>query len=149
MAMAGRDDVEFQQLFETLYRQCHALGRRLMGSDERAETVATEAMARAYARWSKVRALAHPEGWALLTTARLAAETLAEDRSGAPAIGLSVLSLEPDVRDVIVLRYLTSLDEDEVGLVLGLAPETVQGRIAEGLAELRARGTWSAGVSAA
>lgn len=147
--MAGRDTVEFQQLFEPLYRQCHALARRLTGTDERAEAVAAEALARAYARWSRVRSLAHPEGWTLLTTARLAAEALAEDAGDAPSIGLSVLALEAPIRDVIVLRYLTSLDEDEVALVLGLAPETVQARIREGLAELRARGTWSAGASAA
>ena len=147
--MASRDDVEFQQLFEALYRQCHALARRLTGSDARAETVATEAMARVYARWSRVRSLPHPEGWALLTTARLVADVLKEDSRGVPAIGLSVLELDPAVRDVIVLRYLTSLEEDEVGLVLGLAPETVQARIQEGLGELRARGRWGAGVSAA
>ena len=147
--MAGRDAAEFQQLFESLYRQCHALAKRLTGTDERAEAVATEAMAQAYARWARVRTQPHPEGWALLTTARLAAESVREDSRGAPSIGLSVLALDPPVRDVIVLRYLTSLDEDEVGLVLGLAPETVQARIRDGLADLRARGTWSAGASAA
>ena len=147
--MAGRDSVEFQQLFEPLYRQCHALARRIVGNDVQAEAAATEAMARAYARWSRVRSSPHPEGWVLLTTARLAADALAEDGRGAPAIGLSVIALEPAVRDVIVLRYLTALEDDEVGLVLGLAPETVQARIRDGLAELRSRGTWSAGVSAA
>jgi RNA polymerase sigma-70 factor (ECF subfamily) len=147
--MAGRNSTEFHQQFEPLYRECHALARRLVGSDERAEAVATEAMARAYARWGKVRTLDHPEGWTLRLTGELAAEALAADSYGAPSIGLSVARLAPQLRDAIVLRYLTSLDESEISVVLNVAPETARELVREGLSELRARGTWSAGVSAA
>jgi DNA-directed RNA polymerase specialized sigma24 family protein len=83
--MAGGDTVEFQQLFEPLYRHCHALAKRLLGSDARAEAAATEALARCYARWSRVRSLPHPEGWALRTTVGLASESITEDSRGLPA----------------------------------------------------------------
>ncbi len=149
--MPGRDTVEFQQLFEPLYRQCHALGWRLLRDDERAEMVATEAMARAYARWSKVRSLPHPEGWTLRVAGQLAVEALADDPGTADELALAVAALPAGCRDVVVLRFLTALDSNEVGLALSMAPESVQAALREGLAELRTRlgGKGGAGVSAA
>ena len=147
--MAGRDAVEFQQLFEPLYRQCHALARRLVGNDLQAEAVATEALARAYARWSRVRTTPHPEGWVLRMTGELAAEALAVDDRAAGELGRAVAALSPARRDAVVLRYLTALDEDEVGLVLHMTPEVVRATVGEGLAQLRERVAGGAGVPAA
>src|SRR5688500_16992209 len=129
--MAGRDVVEFQQLFEPLYRQCHALARRLLGNDVRAEGVATEAMARCYARWRRVRSLPHPEGWALLTTGRLATDTVREDSRGVDPLGIAVAELPVRTRDAVILRYLTTLSEDEVGLALGVTPESVRSAVTD------------------
>jgi RNA polymerase sigma-70 factor (ECF subfamily) len=148
--MAGRDTVEFQQLFAPLYARCHALARRLVGTDARAEQVASEAMARAYARWSRVRSLPHPEGWVLRLTGELAAGSLAEDSRGANELGVAVAALSHPVRDVVVLRFLTELDDDEVALALGRTPESVRTAVQEGLAQLRNRvRIGGAGVSAA
>lgn len=147
--MPGRDAVEFQQLFEPLYRQCHALGRRLLHDDERAETVATEAMARAYARWSKVRSLPHPEGWTLRVTGQLAVEALAEDPGDADELALAVAALPASCRDVVVLRFLTALDSNEVGLALSMTPEAVQSALRDGLADLRGRLGTRGGAGAA
>lgn len=147
--MASRDTVEFQQLFEPLYRQCHALGRRLLNDERRAEAAATEAMARTYAKWSRVRALPHPEGWALRMTGQLATDGLRADSRGASELGLAIAELAPQVRDAVILRFLTPLEEDEVGLVLGMRPESVRAAVNEGLAVLRNRFGGGAGVSAA
>src|SRR4051812_28458126 len=116
--MASRDPVEFQHLFEPLYRQCHALARRLLGNEVRAEAVATEAMARCYARWRRVRSLPQPEGWALLMTGRLVTEAIREDSRAVDPLGLAVADLPVRTRDAVILRYLTALTEDEVGLAL-------------------------------
>ena len=137
--MPGRDAVEFQQLFEPLYRQCHALARRLVGNDMQAEAAATEAMARAYARWTRVRSLPHPEGWVLRMTGELAAEALDHDDRAASELGRAVAGLAPQLRDAVVLRYLTALDVDEVALVLRMTPEAVRAAVHEGLAQLRLR----------
>ncbi len=137
--MPGRDAVEFQQLFEPLYRQCHALARRLVGNDVQAEAAASEALARAFARWSRVRGLPHPEGWVLRLTGELAAEALAEDDRAADALGRAVAALPPQLRDAVVLQYLTALELDEVALVLHMTPEAVRAAVREGLSELRRR----------
>ena len=147
--MAGRDAVEFQQLFEPLYRQCHALARRLVGNDMQAEAAATEAMARAFARWPRVRSMAHPEGWVLRLTGELAVEALATDDRAADELGRAVTALPPQQRDAVILRYLTALDEDEVGLVLHLTPEAVRATVRDGLVQLRQRVGGGASVSAA
>jgi RNA polymerase sigma-70 factor (ECF subfamily) len=147
--MPGRDAVEFQQLFEPLYRQCHALARRIVGNDVQAEAAASEAMARAYARWARVRSLAHPEGWVLRMTGELAVEALAVDDRAADELGRAVALLPPQQRDAVVLRYLTALDEDEVGLVLQMTPEAVRATVREGLAQLRQRVAGGANASAA
>jgi RNA polymerase sigma-70 factor (ECF subfamily) len=135
--MPGRDAVEFQQLFEPLYRQCHALARRLVGNDVQAEAAATEAMARAFAKWTRVRSLPHPEGWVLRMTGELAAEALAADSRAADELGRAVAGLAPQLRDAVVLRYLTALDVDEVALVLHMTPEAVRAAVHEGLTQLR------------
>ena len=137
--MPGRDAAEFQQLFEPLYRQSHALARRLTGNDLQAERVATEAMARAYARWAKVRTLPHPEGWVLRLTVQLASEELDADDRAADELARSAAALPTQLRDATVLRYLTALDDDEVGLVLGMTPDAVRAVVQEGIALLRDR----------
>jgi RNA polymerase sigma-70 factor (ECF subfamily) len=147
--MPGRESVEFQRLFEPLYRECHTLARRLTGNDVQAERVATEAMARAYARWGHVRSLAHPEGWVLRMTVELAGEELAIDDQGADELARATTRLPPRLRDAVALRYLTAMDEDEVGLVLGLTPEAVRAVVQEGVVQLRNREVGSSGASAA
>ena len=131
--------MEFQQLFEPLYRQCHALARRLTGDDVQAEAVAAEAMARAYARWGRVRSREHPEGWILRMTGELAVEALATDDRAADELGKAVAALPAQQRDAVILRYLTALDDDEVGLVLHMTPEAVRAAVQDGLAQLRQR----------
>lgn len=141
--------MEFQQLFEPLYRQCHALARRIVGNDMQAEAAASEAMARAFARWTRVRSMAHPEGWVLRMTGELAVEALATDDRAADALGRAVAALPPQQRDAVILRYLTALDEDEVGLVLHMTPEAVRATVGEGLVQLRQRVRGDANASAA
>jgi RNA polymerase sigma-70 factor (ECF subfamily) len=147
--MPGRDAVEFQQLFEPLYRQCHALARRLTGNDVQAEAAAAEAMARAFARWPRVRSLEHPEGWVLRMTGELAIEALSTDDRAADELGKAVAALPIPQRDAVILRYLTALDEDEVGLVLHLTPEAVRATVQDGLAQLRQRVAGGARASVA
>jgi DNA-directed RNA polymerase specialized sigma24 family protein len=50
-----------------------------------------------------------------------------------------VASLPARTRDAVALRYLTALNEDEVGLALGMTPESARAAVREGLADLRAR----------
>jgi DNA-directed RNA polymerase specialized sigma24 family protein len=136
--VARRDTPNFQQAFESLYRQCHALARRILVDEELADAVASEALARAYARWKRVQTLPHPEGWVLRLTGNLAVATLDRPEPGT-ALGLAegLAVLPPRLREPVVLCYLTELDTNEVGLVLGASPETVHARVREGLIELK------------
>jgi RNA polymerase sigma-70 factor (ECF subfamily) len=134
----ARETPNFQQAFEPLYRQCHALARRILVDEVLADAVATEALARAYARWKKVQNLPHPEGWALRLTGNLALASLDDPLPG-QRLGLAegLAALPVRLREPVVLCYLTELDTNEVGLVLGASPETIHARVREGLLELK------------
>jgi RNA polymerase sigma-70 factor (ECF subfamily) len=121
-----------------MYRQAHSLARRILADEALADAVASEALARAYARWRRVQSLPHPDGWVLRLTGNLAVATLDRPEPG-QALGLAegLAALPPRLREPVLLCYLTELDTNEVGLVLGMSPETVHARVREGLLELK------------
>lgn len=119
-----------------------------------------EAMIRAYQRWSKVGALDRPAGWVfrvavnqsrsrfrrLARRAKYAAvmqRDSDDDRPFADSIGdrslvVALQQLDPDQRDVVVLRILLEFSELECADALGIRPGTAKSRLHRGLAHLRA-----------
>ena len=154
--MASEQGVEhdFEQAFEVLFTRAYRLALRVLGDRSLAEDVAAEALARAYARWPRVRELPHRDGWVLKVASNLAIDatrrrrpdpylSMAPDQEEAAvlrtALSVALRSLPKRQRQVIVLHFLSDLSEAEVAAVLGISPNTVKTHVHRGIAALRRR----------
>ena len=152
--MDGAAD-DFEVAFDELLPRAFRLARRIVGDAAVAEDVAAEALARAYARWSRVSALPWRDGWVLRVATNLAID---ETRRRAPALpGPGVALPEDDAvalrlalvaclqalprrqREAVALHYLGGLTDAEVAEALGISAGSVKTHISRGLAALRAR----------
>jgi len=118
-----------------------------------AEEAASEAFARALARWRSVRATSRPDAWVYTTAlnhvrsrfrrARLERRYLARQRAGYlppppdpdPALWAAVALLPPRARTAIALRYVADFSEAEVADAMGIT----RGAAASTLHKARAR----------
>jgi RNA polymerase sigma-70 factor, ECF subfamily len=153
-------DDSFAAFYTASYRRLLGQLFAVTGDLAEAENVLQEAYARAFVRWSRVRAYDLPEAWVrrvALNLAGMAAKRLRRRaaallRLGPPPV---VPALSPDLldldhalralplgqRQVIVLHHLVGLRVDEVARELRLSSGTVKSRLARGrraLAELLA-----------
>jgi len=147
------EHVAFEALFDGSYLRCVAVARRIVGDGPLAEEMASEAFARAWARWRSVRGHPCPSAWVLRTTSNLAldlarrglppAAPTAQPTSEADVVVLRVAlahalrGLARRQRDTIVLRYLAGLPEHEVAVALGISDGSVKTHLHRGLARLR------------
>ncbi|MGW4154013.1 sigma factor-like helix-turn-helix DNA-binding protein [Micromonospora chersina] len=146
----------FEQFYRDHVDRIHRALALAVGDPAVAREATDEAMARAYARWDRVRRLDNPGGWVFRVGLNWATSWWrkvrrewppAEDRHPAAAAapdpaGLaarSALELLPlSRRTVIVCRVLLDLSTAETAAVLDLPEGTVRSRLSRGLAELRA-----------
>ncbi len=143
----------FDERFDALATLSYRVAYRMVGSREDARDIAQEAMARAYARWPKVRDKAG--GWVGQVTTNLALDLLRRRSRPVPApsepvsdpagrtaeradLVVALRRLPRRQRDVVVLRYLADLPEAEVASTLGCTAGTVKQHAHRGLAALRA-----------
>jgi RNA polymerase sigma factor (sigma-70 family) len=153
---AGRDgDGEFEEFFDAMWGRATQVVTRMGLSREDAEDVVLDAMAVAYDRWSRVRTLPHRDGWLLKVAANRALRVFkkASRRRDDAALGVPI-RLDEDVatrvsvrdgiarlprrqRDVIALRYLADMPEEQIAAVLGLNIGTVKQHASRGRARLR------------
>ena len=143
----------FDERFDALASLSYQVAYRMVGSREDARDIAQEALARAYARWPKVRDQAG--GWVARVTTNLALDQLRRRGRRAPAtiepttdtagvaaqrtdLVAALRRLPRRQRDVVVLRYLADLPESEVAATLGCSVGTVKQHAHRGLAALRA-----------
>lgn len=161
-APATTDD-GFEDAFDALFPRAVRLAVRLLGDQAAAEDVAAEALARAYARWSKVSDLPYRDGWVLRVTSNLAIDRLRrrppETWEAPPvsfedevelrmALNAALLTLAPRQRQAVTLRYLGGLTDNEVAHALGISLGSVKTHIHRGLRRLRVgMGTGLEGVS--
>jgi RNA polymerase sigma factor (sigma-70 family) len=146
-------DDGFDEAFDELFPRAVRLGTRLLGNRAAAEDVAAEALARAYARWSKVAGLPYRDGWVLKVATNLAIDRLRRrppEVTPAPAadfeadvdlrmaLNAALLTLAPRQRQAVTLRYLGGLTDREVALALGISLGSVKTHIHRGLHGLRA-----------
>ena len=149
-----RDDGGFEAAFDELFPRAVRLANRLLGDRAAAEDVAAEALARAYARWSKVGDLPYRDGWVLKVATNLSIDRLRrrtptiwpevagdfEDRVELRlALTAALLTLAPRQRQAIALRYLGGLSDKEVAQALGISLGSVKTHIHRGLKGLRGR----------
>jgi RNA polymerase sigma factor (sigma-70 family) len=142
--MANRGDTsEFEAWYTGQYRRLVATMYLVCGNRAAASDAVDEACARAFERWSRVRAMESPTGWtlvvarnALRTTSRadrrrVTAHRRVEQVRGAPPPDMhlevwdAVRRLPRRQREVVALRYLGDLRERDIAEVLAIAPGTV------------------------
>jgi RNA polymerase sigma-70 factor (ECF subfamily) len=151
-------DQGFDQQFEALATIAHRVAYRILGNRSDAEEVAQEALARAYARWRSVGP--HAEPWVARVASNLAIDRwrrrpalpldpsavgghagavedgtgLALERHGLVA---ALTRLPKRQREVVVLRYLADLPEQEVAEQLGTSVGSVKQHAHRATARLR------------
>jgi RNA polymerase sigma factor (sigma-70 family) len=149
----------FDEAFETLYPQARTLARHLLPTLSDAEDAAAEALARALVRWDRVGALPHRTAWVLRVTTNIALDMLRHNRalpvdsehlrgvddlnSGVDdrVVVISIVSTLPRrQQEVLVLRHVAGLSEDETAAALGISRNSVKTHAQRGLRTARARG---------
>jgi RNA polymerase sigma-70 factor (sigma-E family) len=151
-AEAKRDEA-FDSAFAVLFPRAFRLSYRLLGDRAAAEDAAAEAMARAFADWKRVRELPYRDAWVLRVTSNIALDVLRKRRL--PVVAPSAVSEDEDThalrvalwaalralprrqREIVVLRYVAGLTENEVAQLLGLSLGTVKTHVTRGRAALR------------
>ncbi len=154
------DESGFRSFYERLQPRAVSVARRLLGDSALAEDTAAEAFARAYARWDKVRQHPNPDAWLLRVVGNIAVDYLRRD-SRKPLLGVEPVRTDPsgdaaalriDLTDamqhlsgrqqeVIVLRYLIDLPEEEVAVALGMSNGSVKTHLHRATNKLRTRMT--------
>lgn len=149
-----RRDDGFDEAFDNLFAGAQRVARRLVGDGAPAEDVAAETLARAYARWPKVRDLDYRDAWVMRVAANVALDFLRRSRRSIPAPTSTTADPSDDAvtrlalaealrrlprrqRDVVVLRYLADISEADVAESLGVSAGTVKQHAHRALDALR------------
>lgn len=151
----AKGDDEFRQFYERMEPRAIAVANRLTGSSAVAEDVAAEAFARAFSRWAKVRSHPNPDAWLLRVVGNLAVDHVRHEarrphiteqsRADLPGdeaalrvdVARALDSLSARQREVVVMRYLIDLTEDDVAVQLGLSTGSVKTHLSRASAKLR------------
>ncbi len=154
MRRRDQQDPAFEEAFDVLFSKAMRVAYRILGNAAAAEDVAAEALARTYVNWRKVRDLPYREAWVLRVAGNLAID---ETRRRTPEIDLRIAPDPQDTaiirlvlgsalrklsrrqRDVVVLRYLMGLSEEEAAEALGISLGTLRTHGTRALTSLRKR----------
>ena len=147
-------------MFRELFVPAYDLAYRLLGTREDAQDAASEAMARALADWKRVSTLPHLRPWVLRVTSNVAIDMVRRRRAtpDGDRVGGALASAATDgdteerivlngvlarlprrQLEVVILRYLADLSEEDVATSLGISPGSVKTHASRGLAALRRR----------
>lgn len=145
--------------FTAFYRAEHssiarALAVTLGDADLAAEAV-DEAMARAYANWSKVQQMERPAGWVYRVALNWSRSVLRRRRTarkvahhiditeqpniGDPAVAAALLELKVEFRSVVVCRHVFGWSEEETANALDIPIGTVKSRLSRANRQLSQR----------
>ena len=150
-SQAPAREADFESAFADLYPRAFGLAVRMLGNRAAAEDVASEALARAYARWDRLDPERRP-GWVLRVTSNLAIDLMRRkgrtlepgviDLEDATALRIALAAalakLPRRQRETVVLRYLSDLSEADTAAALGIGVGSVKTHTHRGLAALRA-----------
>ncbi len=131
--------------------------RRLIGDRDVADDIVAEAFARAYSRWSTVSKHPNPDAWLLRVVGNLAVDHVRHEarrpqlrgETGRPDPSADTAALRIDLADalhrlsgrqqeVVVMRYLIDLTEDDVAVTLGMSNGSVKTHLHRATTKLRA-----------
>lgn len=142
---------EFTDAFPGMYRNAYRAAFAILGSRAEAEEVAQESLAKAWSRWSTVRA--HAEQWVATVAANQAIDAWRRRQrtgrldAGEPVTPEHVVELRVSLvealrrlprrqREVVVLRYLVDLPEVAVAEALSITVGTVKSHCSRGISSL-------------
>ena len=150
-------DDDFREYWERLQPRAVAVARRMVGSGPVAEDLAAEAFARAYSRWSKVRRHPNPDAWLMRVVGNLAVDHVrrearrpdaavdgarrdpsAEDATLRVDLADALHRLSGRQQEVVVMRYLIDLTEEDVAVSLGMSTGSVKTHLHRATTKLRA-----------
>ncbi len=159
MADPPSSEDRYTAAFPALHRRAYAVAYRLVGRPAPAEDIAQETLARAYVRWAKLAD--DPTGWCVTVAFNLAMDHLRSaerDRTRhRQLIAVDELSVaDPRLaerldlyaalrelprrqRQIVALRYLGDLTEQQTADALGISVGNVKSQASRGLATLRTR----------
>jgi RNA polymerase sigma factor (sigma-70 family) len=144
-------ELAFDAFFTSVYPRARATANRIVGPSL-AEDVAVEGMARAYARWRAVGRMEYPEAWVMRVVTNVAldevrrkkarpAEMVVRDSSVDFVVHDTVVealrTLTRRQQEVVVLRYIVDLPEEEVARILGMSAGTVKTHLHRAIPRLR------------
>lgn len=151
----------FEEAFDPLFRRAFLVARRILGDPTSSEDVAAEALARAYAHWSRIGDQPWREGWVVRVTTNLAIDVArGNSRFADRPVAVDTASREDTADDVVVLRvtlaaalqrlpkrqreavslrYLAGLSEAEVADALQVSVGSVKTHLHRGVQRLRTR----------
>ncbi len=157
MVRRNEGDDAFREYYERMQPRAIGVGRRLLGDQAVAEDLAAEAFARAYSRWSSVRSHPNPEAWLLRVVGNLAvdhvrregrrpeqradgerADPSADDAALRVDLAKALHRLSSRQQEVVVMRYLIDLTEDDVAVSLGMTTGSVKTHLHRATTKLRA-----------
>jgi RNA polymerase sigma factor (sigma-70 family) len=145
----------FEAEYVGLFVRAQRAAARVVGSADEAEDLAAETLARTLASWSRVQTYAEP--FVIRVATNLAIDEVRKRKRKwnleqlppppgpqeeiAPRLVLvaALGRLSARQRQVLVLRYVVGLNEQEVADVLRIDPGTVKVHVRRGLASLRRR----------
>jgi RNA polymerase sigma-70 factor (sigma-E family) len=150
-------DEEFRAFYERMHDRALRTARRLVGIEAVAEDLSAEALARAYARWHQVRSHPNPDAWLLRVVGNLAIDHVRRERRSGPQpqgeaaapdrtddhavlrvdLARAVHKLSGRQQEVVVMRYLADLSEDEVATSLGMSTGSVKTHLSRASGRLR------------
>jgi len=150
-----RGQTDFDDQFGELLALAYRVAYRILGNRDEAHDIASETLARAYARWDGLADGAHP--WVATVAGRAAIDVIRRRstarryllraapepaREEQPELRLdlqrALLALPVRQREVVVLRHLADRSEQETSRALGISTGTVKSHSSRGLAALRA-----------
>jgi RNA polymerase sigma-70 factor (sigma-E family) len=152
----SKGDDAFGAFYERMHGRAVGTARRLVGNGAAAEDLAAEAFARAYSRWSTVRSHPNPEAWLLRVVGNLAVDQVrhearrpdlrpdagrrdpsADDAALRIDLADAINRLSSRQQEVVVMRYLIDLTEDDVAVSLGMSTGSVKTHLHRATTKLR------------
>ena len=159
-------DDDFRAFYERLQPRAVAVATRLVKNKGLGEDIAAESFARAYSHWARVRKHPNPDAWLLRVVGNVSIDQIRRDsrrpeleaRSVGPKAAASTTPTDPVAegvelridlseaidrlsgrqREVVVMRYLIDLSEDEVADGLGMSTGSVKTHLHRATKKLRA-----------
>jgi RNA polymerase sigma factor (sigma-70 family) len=143
---------DFDEAFWPLFLLAFRAAFRILRDTPAAEDVAAEVLGKLHARWGRLGAAAHRDAWVVRAATNGALDVVRrgappamehspvafEDHSASRLVLVSALrDLPRRQREVIALKYLVGLPEDDVARVLGIGAGSVRRHAARALERLR------------